>query len=679
PFQLLRLLSFLSSLLPDLLGLRVIPEFVLVCATHHSVGADAMIFTATFLVISSHLAVGLLNLEELRSFNYEVDIVSTPVKIGHDMGQSVMLMTTKFGQEYQCSLPEKPVGSESAESSDGEEEASNVIKLLEPLRSLPCLTKTKNWWTYELCYGKSIKQFHLENGVPDAVIYLGLYESDFDWNDETNLEQLNKTGQQKYHSQKYTRGTVCDITGAPRKVEVRYYCDEDSTDYIFSVEEPETCSYVFTVHTSRVCSFPPLRRLSTSRPHTISCSPLLSEEQYQKYLEVRENEKKLEEEKRKKWLVEQQKNLEAIKSFAKKQPLESLSNPDKTETTPVQNEPEQQLDLRLKETEEVTEDSKNAVENVPDSSKPEQVGLLDEEKEAADLMRESLKKDFAKQFKDLFNEEAEGELQDEAYEQFKEKTYLKLDSTIERLMKRMKQAEALVPDEIDAKVAVVDLDENRKGHKAHHQDVEKEQDSPEGDEEGDNNEGYDEASEPLPGEEGEELDTSGESQGQDEESGLEDGPLSLEESSGKDARDKEGSVRVRIRRFSRRKPTDQGERATSFQEQDLPAEDKSRLESALKERLQKAGVDTTGRKIEVKIITAGYYDDEDNKGITVLSPEETTHFQNMIVTLLMGNQEAVQEIEKHERLERNYQFVWDEERRKSSSALPAMEAEEDDR
>lgn len=53
-------------------------------------------------------------------------------------------------------------------------------------------------------------------------------------------------------------------------------------------------------------------------------------------------------------------------------------------------------------------------------------------------------------------------------------------------------------------------------------------------------------------------------------------------------------MRVRIRRFSRRKPTDQSERATSFQEQDLPAEDKSRLESALKERLQKAGVDTTG-------------------------------------------------------------------------------------
>lgn len=249
-----------------------------------------MIFTEVLLLVLSPFAAGFLNLEELRSFNYEVDIVTTPVKIGDDVGQSVMLMTTKFGQEYQCSLPEQPTTSDNAYTTDKEVEAPNVLKLLEPLRNAPCLTKTRNWWTYELCYGKSIKQFHIENGKPEgAVIDLGFYESDFDWNNETNLEQFNKTGLQKYHSQFYNHGSSCDITGVPRKAEVRYYCDEDSTDYILSVEEPETCSYVFTVHTSRVCSFPPLKRLSPSKPHTISCSPLLSEEQYQKYLEVRES------------------------------------------------------------------------------------------------------------------------------------------------------------------------------------------------------------------------------------------------------------------------------------------------------------------------------------------------------------------------------------------------------
>lgn len=30
----------------------------------------------------------------------------------------------------------------------------------------------------------------VSDGVPDAVIYLGLYESDFDWNDETNLVSM---------------------------------------------------------------------------------------------------------------------------------------------------------------------------------------------------------------------------------------------------------------------------------------------------------------------------------------------------------------------------------------------------------------------------------------------------------------------------------------------------------
>ncbi|KAH8024219.1 hypothetical protein HPB51_022322 [Rhipicephalus microplus] len=202
-----------------------------------------MITSATLLVLFLQCANAFVNVEELRSFKYEVDIVSTPVKISDDIGASVMLMMTKFGQEYQCSLPENPYPTEHAESDDPEAEAPDVLKLLEPLRNAPCLTK----------------------------------------------EQFNKTGQQKYHSQVYSHGSKCDITGVPRRAEVRYFCDEESTDYIDSVEEPETCSYVFTVHTSRVCAFPPLKRISSSKPHTISCSPRLTEKQYQKYLEVKES------------------------------------------------------------------------------------------------------------------------------------------------------------------------------------------------------------------------------------------------------------------------------------------------------------------------------------------------------------------------------------------------------
>lgn len=614
-----------------------------------------MITSATLLLLFIQCAIAYFNVEELRSFKYEVDIVSTPVKISDDIGASVMLMTTKFGQEYQCSLPENSYPTEHAESDDPDAEAPDVLKLLEPLRNAPCLTKTRNWWTYELCYGKSIKQFHVENGKPEgAIIFLGLYDYDFDWNNETNLEQFNKTGQQKYHSQVYSHGSKCDITGVPRRAEVRYFCDEESTDYIDSVEEPETCSYVFTVHTSRVCAFPPLKRISPSKPHTISCSPRLTEKQYQKYLEVKENEKKLEEEKRKLWLLEQQKNLEAIKSFVKKEP--SITNLEK----PV-------VDIEETQTE------------VPAETQDDEAPVL-----------ENTRNDVAKQFKEVFSKKGEGDLHDEATAQFKDDSQADMNVVLERLMKRLKQMEA--DAEADAEESTGSTSQR---HVAEEQQSSEHLGEPEdatqdvtGGEEvvGDEYDGDD--SGPLVSREGnqdaaEEGDYEDNS-GYPGEDGQEDPDASkqgeegdVESQAGAETEPEEvGSLRVRIRRYGQRKSKEPGKKAAKYQELDLPSEDKSKLETALRDRLQKAGVSAGGRKIEVKIITAGYYDDEEAKGLNVLSPEETRQFQNMIVTLLMGNQEATQEIEKHLRLEKNYNFVWNND--ETDTDTPASTAEDEE-
>lgn len=614
-----------------------------------------MITSATLLLLFIRCAIAYFNVEELRSFKYEVDIVSTPVKISDDIGASVMLMTTKFGQEYQCSLPENSYPTEHAESDDPDAEAPDVLKLLEPLRNAPCLTKTRNWWTYELCYGKSIKQFHVENGKPEgAIIFLGLYDYDFDWNNETNLEQFNKTGQQKYHSQVYSHGSKCDITGVPRRAEVRYFCDEESTDYIDSVEEPETCSYVFTVHTSRVCAFPPLKRISPSKPHTISCSPRLTEKQYQKYLEVKENEKKLEEEKRKLWLLEQQKNLEAIKSFVKKEP--SITNLEK----PV-------VDIEETQTE------------VPAETQDDEAPVL-----------ENTRNDVAKQFKEVFSKKGEGDLHDEATAQFKDDSQADMNVVLERLMKRLKQMEA--DAEADAEESTGSTSQR---HVAEEQQSSEHLGEPEdatqdvtGGEEvvGDEYDGDD--SGPLVSREGnqdaaEEGDYEDNS-GYPGEDGQEDPDASkqgeegdVESQAGAETEPEEvGSLRVRIRRYGQRKSKEPGKKAAKYQELDLPSEDKSKLETALRDRLQKAGVSAGGRKIEVKIITAGYYDDEEAKGLNVLSPEETRQFQNMIVTLLMGNQEATQEIEKHLRLEKNYNFVWNND--ETDTDTPASTAEDEE-
>ncbi len=51
--------------------------------------------------------------------------------------------------------------------------------------------QTKGWWTYEFCYRKFIKQYHVENGRPSgAILVLGSYESEFDWSNRTESEQV---------------------------------------------------------------------------------------------------------------------------------------------------------------------------------------------------------------------------------------------------------------------------------------------------------------------------------------------------------------------------------------------------------------------------------------------------------------------------------------------------------
>ncbi|XP_077562518.1 uncharacterized protein LOC144178491 isoform X2 [Haemaphysalis longicornis] len=602
--------------------------------------------TAFLLLLTQHVN-AYFNLEELRSFNYEVDIVNTPVKIGDDVGPSVMLMTTKFGQEYQCSLPESSFPPEHAESAQTEEEAPNVLKLLEPLRTAPCLTKTRNWWTYEICYGKSIKQFHVENGHPEgAIIFLGLYESDFDWNNETNLEQFNKTGQQKYHSQIYSHGSKCDITGVPRRAEVRYYCDEDSTDYVESVEEPETCSYVFTVHTSRVCAFPPLKRISPTKPYTISCSPRLSEKQYQKHLETREMEKKMEEAQRKRWLLEQQKKLDAIKSLVKdasgnrvsnlEDPLAAEVGEDEKDfgITEAHNQEKHVKNIKKLVIEEVPLGREGGeTETDPKNSQPE---LPTDTKEDEAPAQGDVQNNLAQQFKHLFSQKAEGDLQDEADAQLKESNQADTNAFLGKLIKRLKRLETQLEGQVGQAVRA----EGEEGEAAPPQEQTLDDQPTAG------------GSEPL---------TQPETPTQE----LAEG----------DANGGEGAVIQKIITIP-----DEEEEGEDYEDNSAYSSEDGQGDAEASRPSGDGDSETqAGRKIEVKIITAGYYNDDNSKTYNILSPEETKQFQNMIVTLLMGNQEAIQEIEKHERLEKNYNFVWNSEETETAAATTTTAEEENNK
>ncbi|XP_008947504.1 PREDICTED: protein OS-9, partial [Merops nubicus] len=147
---------------------------------------------------------------------------------------------------------------------DPEEEAqlyngSGVAELLRPMGSAPCLVKTKDWWTYEFCYGKHIQQYHVEESeIKGDILFLGYYQSAFDWDDET-AKASKQHRLKRYHSQSYVNGSRCDLTGRARRLPPQFLCEEGAGDYIARVDEPQSCSYVLTVHTTRICHHPFLR------------------------------------------------------------------------------------------------------------------------------------------------------------------------------------------------------------------------------------------------------------------------------------------------------------------------------------------------------------------------------------------------------------------------------------
>ena len=109
-----------------------------------------------------------------------------------------MTMVNSSGQKYTCMVPNTTA---SLYSNVGTVVASDaeLDELLNSLEDGPCLYLNKDWWTYEFCYKKHIKQYHVERDVPvGEVITLGEYSPKVD-----PVEDYNKT----YHPQWYENGS----------------------------------------------------------------------------------------------------------------------------------------------------------------------------------------------------------------------------------------------------------------------------------------------------------------------------------------------------------------------------------------------------------------------------------------------------------------------------------------
>ncbi|XP_047438375.1 protein OS-9 isoform X4 [Mugil cephalus] len=236
-----------------------------------------------------------LNLEELNEMKYGIQILPDPVIMGQTKTEEVMMVSSKYKQLYECRLPAQAVRFHQDPASEPDSQGytgPDIPDLLRPMHNAPCLVKTKDWWTYEFCHGQHIRQYHLEDTeIKGDVLFLGYYESEFDWSNET-AKASKQHRLKRYHSQTYVNGSKCDLNGNPRETEVRFLCEEGSGDYIARVDEPQSCRYVLTIHTSRTCQHPFLRPPSTAKPQGIVCQPALSAQQYMDYVKAQVSDTK---------------------------------------------------------------------------------------------------------------------------------------------------------------------------------------------------------------------------------------------------------------------------------------------------------------------------------------------------------------------------------------------------
>lgn len=200
--------------------------------------------------------------------------------------------------KYLCSIPvlddASPENRTAAELAKAEETrelaraSQRGWELLAPM-SGNCLHFMSGWWSYRFCYGRNIVQYHalpqVANGAPpvqdpDTLAFMlgrapNPDEAGGSAEQDRKDVEVQVKGDQRYLVQRLGGGTVCDLTGRDRTIEVQYHCAPGAgADRIGWIKEVTTCAYLMVVNTPRLCDdaafLPP--RETTANP--ITCHPI---------------------------------------------------------------------------------------------------------------------------------------------------------------------------------------------------------------------------------------------------------------------------------------------------------------------------------------------------------------------------------------------------------------------
>ncbi|XP_058240995.1 endoplasmic reticulum lectin 1 isoform X1 [Hemibagrus wyckioides] len=206
-----------------------------------------------------------------------------------------LIMTTTEKEKYKCLLPSLSKGDEDEEK---EYTGPSPAALLAPLfKQSSCSYRIESYWSYEVCHGKHVRQYHEEKETGQKVniqeYYLGTMtskhtdssaDSEASKAEDAATERLdtytevptkNIEGQlTPYYPVEMGNGTPCVLKqNKPRSTSVLYVCHPEAKHEILSIAEVTTCEYEVVVLTPLLCSHPKYR-FKSSPVNAIFCQAL---------------------------------------------------------------------------------------------------------------------------------------------------------------------------------------------------------------------------------------------------------------------------------------------------------------------------------------------------------------------------------------------------------------------
>lgn len=194
----------------------------------------------------------------------------------------VMSIVSSNNEKYQCYLPNVQATNKDSEV---EYTGPGPFEFIEPLFSQkPCSYRLESYWTYEVCHGRYVRQFHEDRESKKEVKLQEYFLGRWDKTQESVItaklkETTDVMGFKKidglklpYLEVNMTDGTICDLNGEPRETRILYMCHTVGRHDIYSLKETSTCKYEVIIFTSLLCKHPKFKAPETGE-HNIFCRP----------------------------------------------------------------------------------------------------------------------------------------------------------------------------------------------------------------------------------------------------------------------------------------------------------------------------------------------------------------------------------------------------------------------